>query len=169
MGYCRKFIKSYAQITMPMEKVLKMDVTFYWNDDCMKSMDVLKGKFSFTPILVFRKWDVEFHVHVGLSCIEIGVVLTQEGGEGLDHPITFVSRGSSKAEKNYSTTKHEVLAMVYVLQKYQHYLLGGHFKMYTCPFVLKYLVSKPDPISELISQTIPYTSGPFSNIPQIMD
>ena len=32
--------------------------------------------------------------------------------------------------------------MVYALQKYHHYLLGGHFKMYTDHSVLKYLVNK---------------------------
>jgi len=33
--------------------------------------------------------------------------------------------------------------MVYALQKYRHYLLGGHFKMYTDHSTLKYLVNKP--------------------------
>ena len=33
--------------------------------------------------------------------------------------------------------------MVYNLQKFQHYLLGGHFKMYTDHSTLKYLVNKP--------------------------
>jgi len=33
--------------------------------------------------------------------------------------------------------------MVYVLQKYCDYLLGGHFKMYTDHSALKYLVNKP--------------------------
>ena len=32
--------------------------------------------------------------------------------------------------------------MVYALQKFRHYLLGGHFKMFTDHFALKYLVNK---------------------------
>jgi len=32
--------------------------------------------------------------------------------------------------------------MVYALQKFIHYLLGSHFKMYTNHSVLKYLVNK---------------------------
>eukprot|EP00253_Pinus_taeda_P004786 PITA_04786 len=32
-GYYRKFIKSYAQITAQMEKLLKKDATFYWNEE----------------------------------------------------------------------------------------------------------------------------------------
>lgn len=43
-----------------MENLLKEDVTFWWNDDCMKSLDVLKEKLASAPILVFQKWDVEF-------------------------------------------------------------------------------------------------------------
>ena len=78
-----------------------------------------------------------------MASIALGAVLTQEGGEGLDHPIAFKSRRLSKAEKNYSTTEREGLAMVDVLQKYRHYLLGGHFKMYTDHSALKYLFNKP--------------------------
>ena len=33
--------------------------------------------------------------------------------------------------------------MVYALQKFRHYLFGGHFKTYTDHSVLKYLVNKP--------------------------
>lgn len=40
-------------------------------------------------------------------------------------------------------TELEGLAMVYALQMFQHYLLGGHFKMYTDHSSLKYLVNKP--------------------------
>eukprot|EP00253_Pinus_taeda_P027028 PITA_27028 len=66
-GYCRKFIKSYAQITAPIDKILNKDVTYFWNDDCMTNLDVLKRKLASMPILVFPKWDVEFYVHVDTS------------------------------------------------------------------------------------------------------
>ena len=65
-------------------------------------------------------------------------------GKGdLDHPITYASRKLSFAERNYTTTEREGLAMVYALQKFKHYLLGGHFKMFTDHFALQYLVNKP--------------------------
>ena len=41
------------------------------------------------------------------------------------------------------TTEQEGLRMVYVLQKFKHYQLGGTFKMFTDHSVLKYLVNKP--------------------------
>jgi hypothetical protein len=49
----------------------------------------------------------------------------------------------SESEKNYNTTEREGLSMVYALQKFRHYLLGKHFKMFTDHSTLKYLVNKP--------------------------
>jgi len=140
-GYYREFIKSYAQITTPMEKLLKKDAMFCWNDECQKSLDVLKEKTS--PILVFPDWKKEFHVHVDASRVALGVVLTQASEGELDHPISFTSRKLSKAEKNYFTIEHEGPAKVYALQKFRHYLLGGYFNMYMDNSALKYLVNEP--------------------------
>jgi hypothetical protein len=60
----------------------------------------------------------------------------------LDHPIEFVSRKLSESKQRYNTTERESLAMVYTLQKFIHYLLGKHFKMFTDHSMLKYLVNK---------------------------
>ena len=140
--YYRKFIKSYAQITVHMKKFLKKDAMFCWNDECQKSLDVLKEKMVTAPTLVFLDWKKEFHVHVDALFIMLGAVLTQASEGELDHPIAFTSRKLSKVEKNYSMTEREGLAMVYALQKFGHYLLGRHFKMYTDHSALKHLVNK---------------------------
>ena len=95
------------------------------------------------PILVFPNWSKEFHVHVDASSIGLGAVLAQPRAGDVDHPLTFASRKLSTAEINYTTTERESLAMVYVLQKFRHYLLGGHFKMFTDHYALNYLVNKP--------------------------
>jgi hypothetical protein len=34
IGYYQKFIKGYAQITAPMEKLLRKDRKFHWNEEC---------------------------------------------------------------------------------------------------------------------------------------
>jgi len=51
-----KIIKSYAQITMPMQTLLKKDATFYWDEECQRSLHVLKEKVVTAPILVFTDW-----------------------------------------------------------------------------------------------------------------
>ena len=142
-GYYRKFIKGYAQITTPMEKQLKKYIKFEWTPECQASLDIVKEKMVTTPILVFPDQNKEFHVHVDASSIALGIVLAQSGEGNINHPNSFASRKLSIAEKNYTTTKQEGLAMVYALQKFQHYLLGSHFKMFNDHSSLKYLVKNP--------------------------
>ena len=90
-------------------------------------MDKLKIAMATAPILVFPDWKKEFHVHVDASSIALGIVLMQPREGALDHPISFARRKLSTAEKNYTMTEREGLAMVYALQKFRNYLLGGHF------------------------------------------
>jgi hypothetical protein len=126
-----------------MDKLLRKDNRFQWNEDCREGLDTLKENMVIAPILVFPDWEKTFHVHVDASDIELGYILAQPGSGELDHPISFTSRKLSELEKNYNTTEREGLAMVYVLQKFRHYLLGKHFKMFTNHSTLKYLVNKP--------------------------
>jgi hypothetical protein len=78
-----------------MEKLLKKDTMFHWNDECQQSLDILKEKMVTTPILVFPNWSKELHVHVDAYSISLGVVLTQPGQGDIDHPIAFARRNLS--------------------------------------------------------------------------
>ena len=111
--------------------------------ECQKSLNILKEKMVTTPILVFPDWKKPFHVHVDASSIAFGIILAQPREGGIDHPIAFASRKLSSTKRNYTTIEREGLAMVYALQKFSHYLLGSHFKMFTDHSALKYLVNKP--------------------------
>ena len=91
-GYYCKFIKGYAAITAPMEKLLKKYVAFERTTECQGRFDTLKAKMASAPILVFPDWNKEFHVHVDASSTALGVVLVQPGEGDLDHPITYASR-----------------------------------------------------------------------------
>ena len=75
------------------------------NEECQKSLDILKERMVTTPILVFLDWKKIFHVHVDASSIALGVILAQPGEGNIDHPIAFASRKLSSVERNYTTTK----------------------------------------------------------------
>jgi hypothetical protein len=125
-----------------MEKLLKKDIKYQWNEEFQQSLDILKETMVTMQILVFPYWSKEFLVHVDASTIALGVVLTQLGEGDMDHPIAFASRKLSDSEQNYNTTEREGLAMVYALLKFRHYLLGQHFNMFTDHSSLRYLVNK---------------------------
>jgi hypothetical protein len=94
-------------------------------------------------ILVFPDWSKEFNVHVDASSIVLGEFLSQPSAGDIDHPIAFSSRNIYTSERNYTTTEREVLAMVYALENFRHYFLGGHFNMFIDHSTLNYLVNKP--------------------------
>ena len=59
----------------------------------------------------------------------IAAVLTQEG-----HPVKYISRTLSTAEKNYSNIEREALAIVWSISRLQHFLLGRKFILTTNHF-----------------------------------
>lgn len=140
--YYRIFVHGYAQITAPLENLLKKDTKFVWIEKCQKYFDELKDKLATTPILVFSYWSRELCVHVDASSIVLGIVQAQSGEGQFDHPIYFSSRKLSTTKENYITLEKEGLAMLHSMQKYQHYLLGSHFKLFIDHSALKYIVNK---------------------------
>jgi hypothetical protein len=127
--YYKNCIKEYAQIATPMEKLLKKEAKFQWNEDYQKGMDTLKQRLVTVPILIFPDWNKEFQVHVDVSSIALGTILSQPGEGDINHLIAFASRKLSISKNNYTTIEREGFSMVYVLQKFRHYLLGSDFNM----------------------------------------
>jgi hypothetical protein len=57
--------------------------------------------------------------------------------------VVCASRLLNRAKQNYNTTQRKALAMVFVLHKFKHYLLGNKFVFYVDHMALVYLVNKP--------------------------
>jgi hypothetical protein len=128
---------------MPMEKLLRKDTKYQWNDECQHGLDTLNEKMVTAPILVFPDWEKTLHVHVDVLTIALGAILAHPRVGDLDHLLAFARRKLLDSEHNYNTKEREGLAMVYALHKYRHYLMVKHFKMFTDHSTLKYLINKP--------------------------
>ena len=61
----------------------------------------------------------------------------------MDFPVTYASRQLNSAEKNYTTTEREGLAMVYAVKKFRHYLLANRFIFFVDHHALMYFVNNP--------------------------
>jgi hypothetical protein len=60
-----------------MEKLLRKDTKFQWNEDYQHGLDTLKEKMVTAPILIFPGWEKTFHLHVDALAIALGAILVQ--------------------------------------------------------------------------------------------
>jgi hypothetical protein len=72
-----------------------------------------------TPILKVPDMDEEFLVCTNASKEGLGKVLMQD-----DRVIAYISRKLRRHEENYATHDLELLAIVYALRFWRHYLIG---------------------------------------------
>ncbi|GFY21041.1 retrovirus-related Pol polyprotein from transposon 297 [Trichonephila clavipes] len=81
----------------------------------------------------------------------LGAVLLQ--GEGTDeHPIEYASRLLTPAERNYSTTEREALAVVWALKKFRGYIEGTEITVASDHQPLKWLLNLKSPTEPSIPQ-----------------
>ncbi|KAL2622371.1 hypothetical protein R1flu_002576 [Riccia fluitans] len=76
-------------------------------------------------------------------------VLAQPGKGDRDHPIAYISRKLIPAERNYTTTERETLAIVWAASKFDHHLKANKVKFITNHRAIVDLVRKPNPAGRL--------------------
>lgn len=79
----------------------------------------------------------------------VGPVLGQRIGEA-SHAIYYASRTLNDAQRNYSTTKKELFAVVFALKKFRFYLLGTKVVVYSDHAAIHYLMTRKEAKSRLI-------------------
>ena len=72
----------------------------------------------------------------------VGVVLSQTQEDGELHPVAFASRALSQAERNYSITDLETLAVVWGISHFCTYLYGQKVTIYTDHVAVKAVLQR---------------------------
>ena len=88
----------------------RKDVAFIWPKDCEEAFTKIKESLLRYPVLRFSDFDKDFYLSTDASDFAISGVLEQKHDNDF-HPIAFISRQLNKAERNYSTTEKECLAI----------------------------------------------------------
>nr|GEV54795.1 hypothetical protein [Tanacetum cinerariifolium] len=109
--------------------------------ECVEAFQTLKRKLTEAPILIALDWDLPFKLMCDASEFAIGAVLGQ-CQEKHFRPIHYASKTMTEAESNYTTTKKELLAMVYAFEKFLYYLIMNKSIVYTDHSANKYLFAK---------------------------
>ena len=83
------------------------------------------------------------------SDLSIGAVPGQRE-EGKPYVVYYASKTLNEAQRNYTTTEKELLAVVYALDKFRAYLVGSDIMIFTDHSALKYLLTKQNAKAKLI-------------------
>ena len=94
-------------------------------------------------------WQLPFEVMCDASDFAIEVVLSQRE-DGKPYVIYYANKTLNEEQRNYTTTKKELLAVVFALDKFCAYLVGYFIVVFTDHFALKYLLTKQDAKARLI-------------------
>ena len=73
----------------------------------------------------------------------LGAVLSQRQSDGILHPVAYASHSLSPAERNYSVTDLETLAVVWAMQHFQAYLYGHEVTVVTDHSAIKAVLGAP--------------------------
>jgi hypothetical protein len=98
----------------------------------------LKNLLKSAPILRIVDPDLDFIVCMDASKEGLDGVLSQNGPM-----VCYKSRKLKENERLYATHDLELVAIVYALKMWQHYLMGKRFELRTKHCALKYLFVQP--------------------------
>ena len=151
LGFCsyyREFLPGYSKVSHPLQILAhwtpgrKKD-PFPWGNEQDSAFQAIKDLFVNTPVLRYPTEGDHFILDTDASCDSIGAALSQVQ-DGVEVPIAFASNTMNKAQRNYCTTKRELLAVMVYTKKFKHFLWGSDFTLRTDHSSLRWLLNFKD-------------------------
>ena len=121
VNYLGKFLPHLLAVAEPLQNLTKSDVPWNWSEVQESAIHELKSMITQTPVLAFYDLTKELVIENDACEYGLGSVLLQN-----DIPIAYASRSLSDTETRYAQIEREMLAMVFGLEKFHHYVYGRH-------------------------------------------
>lgn len=141
VGFYRRFVRKFCHLANPLHQLLRKDVEFLWDDVAEKSFNALKSALCNAPVLSYPDFSRPFKIQCDASILGISYILAQEDSSGKEHPICYGGRSLTPAERNYSITHLEALALVSAVKEFHCYIANSYFVVYSDHLCLKFLQS----------------------------
>ena len=124
-------------------------MSFNWQQEQPLTFEELKERLVSTPMLAYPNFRAEagsFILDTDASQYQgIGAVLSQQQQDGTERVIAYGSRSLNEHEKNYCTTRLEMLGLVTYADYFRYHLLGRRFCIRAEHSSLRWLTSFKKP------------------------
>ena len=110
IGYYRKFVPRFADISRVLNKLTRKDEEFKWTPECDKCFNMLKDYLQEAPILRYPDPEARYMLYTDASKYAYAGMLTQTV-DGTDHPITYVSGLFRGSQLNWAALTKEAYAI----------------------------------------------------------
>jgi transposase InsO family protein len=147
--FYRRFIRDFSRTAAPLHAATQKSSSFQWTKECETAFQTLKEQISRAPVLRLPDFNEPFVLSCDASATALGAVLSQRHGDA-ELPVAYASRTLNKAERNYSATDRELLALVWSLKHFRTYLSNvTEFTAFTDHQPLKGLLQTKEPEGRL--------------------
>jgi hypothetical protein len=124
--YFWNFIASFLMVVSPLHTITSNGKSFKWGKNKKKSYDELKINIGQAQMLEIPNLHKTFEVEIYASGYSMGLVLMQGG-----RLIYYHSEIFHGVVINYPTYDKDLYALVQVVKKWKHYLMGKHTIIHT--------------------------------------
>jgi len=125
------FIQNLADLSAPLNRLLKKDIDWKWTGEHQKSFEALKNCLTSATVLAHFDPKVQLGLVTDASPIGLGAVLFHRYPDGTERPISYASKTLTSAETHYSQIEREGLGLIFGVKKFHQYLYGTKFTMVT--------------------------------------
>jgi hypothetical protein len=101
-------------------------VPWHWDEVHQRACDYVKATIAKDVVLAYPDYSKVFEIYTDASSKQLGAVITQD-----NRPIAFFSWKLFDAQRKYSVTKIEVLAIVETIKVFKGMLWGQNIKVFT--------------------------------------
>jgi len=147
-SWYRRFIPDFSATAAALTSLTKKNARWKWGVEEEQAFRALKQALASAPILACPDFNRRFCIQTDASTTGLGAVLTQHFEEG-ERVIAYASRTLNGAERNYSATELECLAVVWGIRHFRGYLEGYQFSVITDHQALRWLRGIESPTGRL--------------------
>lgn len=141
-NYLNKFVPMLSTLDEPLRRLLHKDSKFEWTKEQAKAFSAIKEAMGKIDNLGFYRVEDRTAVITDASPNGLGAILIQFDESEKHRVISFASKALTDTEHRYCQTEKEALGIVWGVERFQYYLLGKQFDIFTDCKVLSFLFSK---------------------------